>query len=55
MFDGAVDRFVLSMLAADNVSADELRDLEKLIAKARRAKQKKEEISSTVIRSTPHR
>lgn len=43
VFDGAVDRFVLSMLSAEDVSADEMRRLEKLIAKARKAKQKGEE------------
>ncbi len=42
VYDGAVDKFVLSMLEAENVSADEMRDLEKMIAKARKAKQKKE-------------
>jgi predicted transcriptional regulator len=42
LFDGAVDRFVLSMLSAENVSADEMRDLEKIIAKARRAKEKQD-------------
>ena len=43
VFDGAVDKFVLSMLSAENVSADEMRDLEKMISKARKIKQKKEE------------
>ncbi len=43
VFDGAVDRFVLSMLAAEDVSVDEMRGLEKMIAKARKAKQKEEE------------
>jgi predicted transcriptional regulator len=43
VFDGAVDRFVLSMLAAEDVSADEMSRLEKMIAKARKAKQKEEE------------
>lgn len=42
LFDGAIDRFVLSMLSAENVSADEMRDLEKMIAKARRAKEKQD-------------
>ena len=42
LFDGAVDRFVLSMLSAEDVSADEMRDLEKIIAKARRAKEKQD-------------
>jgi predicted transcriptional regulator len=43
LFDGAVEKFVLSMLAAEDVSADEMRDLEKLIAKARKAKEKQSE------------
>lgn len=38
VFDGALDQFVLSMLSAENVSPEEMRDLEKLIAKARKAK-----------------
>lgn len=42
LFDGSVDRFVLSMLSAEDVSADEMRDLEKMIAKARRAKEKQD-------------
>jgi BlaI family transcriptional regulator, penicillinase repressor len=42
LFDGAVDRFVLSMLSAEDVSAEEMRDLEKMIAKARRAKEKQD-------------
>jgi predicted transcriptional regulator len=40
MFDGAVDKFVLSMLSSEDVSTSELRELEKMIAKARRAKVK---------------
>ena len=43
IFDGAIDKFVLSMLSAEDVSADEMRDLEKMIAKARKAKQNEEE------------
>ena len=43
VFDGAIDRLVLSMLAAENVSADEMRRLEKMIARARKAKQVEEE------------
>ena len=39
VFDGAVDKFVLSMLSAEDVSAEELRDLEKMIARARKSKQ----------------
>ena len=42
LFDGSVDRFVLSMLSAEDVSADEMRDLEKMIAKARKAKEKQD-------------
>ena len=38
VFDGAVDRLVLSMLRAEDLSADELREIELLIAKVRRAK-----------------
>lgn len=41
VFDGAVDRFVLSMLASQNMTDKEMRHLEGLIAKARKAKQKK--------------
>ncbi|HEV3237104.1 MAG TPA: BlaI/MecI/CopY family transcriptional regulator [Gemmataceae bacterium] len=40
VFDGALDQLVVSMLRAKDASADELKDLEKLIAKARRDKQK---------------
>jgi len=43
LFDGAVDKFVLSLLSAEDVSMDEMRDLEKMIAKARKAKQKEED------------
>ena len=42
VFDGAVDRLVLSMLRAENLSADELNEIEKLIAKVRKTKQQKE-------------
>jgi BlaI family transcriptional regulator, penicillinase repressor len=38
VFDGALDKLVLNMLDAENVSADEMRALEQLIAKARRKK-----------------
>jgi predicted transcriptional regulator len=38
VFDGALDQLVLSMLRAKDASADELRDLEQLIARARREK-----------------
>ena len=40
VFDGALDKLVLSMLQAENVSPDEMRQLEKMIAKARKNKQK---------------
>ncbi|MHB1425181.1 MAG: BlaI/MecI/CopY family transcriptional regulator [Gemmataceae bacterium] len=39
VFDGALDQMVLSLLQAENASADELKELERLIAKARQAKQ----------------
>ena len=39
LFDGAVDQCVLSMLSAEKLSADEMREIEKLIAKARKAKE----------------
>jgi predicted transcriptional regulator len=39
VFNGALDQLVLNMLQAENVSPDEMRDLERLIAKARRKKQ----------------
>ena len=39
LFDGSVDKFVLSMLSSENVSASEMRELEKMIAKTRRAKE----------------
>lgn len=40
LFDGAIDKYVLSMLSAENVSPAEMRELEKIIAKARKSKQK---------------
>ena len=39
VFDGALDQMVLSLLQAEDASAAELKELERLIAKARRAKQ----------------
>lgn len=39
VFDGAVDQLVLSMLKAEKLSAEDMRDIEKLIAKARKNKQ----------------
>jgi BlaI family transcriptional regulator, penicillinase repressor len=41
VFGGALDQFVLSMLQAADASPEELRELEKLIARARTAKQRK--------------
>lgn len=38
VFDGAIDQLVLNMLQAEKVSPDEMRELELLIAKARRDK-----------------
>lgn len=42
LFDGAVDKFVLNMISAEDVSAEEMRELERMIAKARRAKEKQD-------------
>jgi len=42
VFDGALDKLVLSMLQAEDVSADEMRELEKMIGLARRRKQQSE-------------
>lgn len=39
VFDGAVDKLVMSMLHAEDLSPDEMRELEKMIAKARKNKQ----------------
>ena len=36
VFDGEVDRLVLSMLRSENLSTDELREIETLIAKVRK-------------------
>lgn len=36
VFDGSLDQLVLSMLAAEDVSQDELKELEQIIARARR-------------------
>jgi BlaI family penicillinase repressor len=41
VFDGALDQFVLSMLRAADAGAEELRELEKLIAQARSEKRSK--------------
>jgi BlaI family penicillinase repressor len=43
VFDGAIDKYVISMLSAEKVSPDEMRALEKMIAKARKSKQMNEE------------
>jgi predicted transcriptional regulator len=43
VFDGALDQMVLSLLSAGDASAAELKELERLIARARRAKQSSEE------------
>ena len=43
VFDGALDQLVLSLLQAEDASDTELKELERLIAKARRAKQSREE------------
>ena len=40
VFDGSLGEMVLNMLHAERVSPEEMRELEKLIAKARREKQK---------------
>lgn len=39
VFDGAIDKLVLNLLRAEDTSPDEMRELERLIAKARREKQ----------------
>lgn len=41
VFDGAIDQVVVSMITTANSSPDELKQLEKIIADARRAKQRK--------------
>jgi BlaI family transcriptional regulator, penicillinase repressor len=43
VFDGALDKMVLNMLRAEDVTPEEMRELERLIAKARRAKQNSQE------------
>jgi predicted transcriptional regulator len=42
VFDGSLDQLVLSLLQTEDASADELKELERLIAKARRAKESRE-------------
>ena len=39
VFDGALDKLVLNMLQAEKVTPEEMRELERLIARARREKQ----------------
>jgi predicted transcriptional regulator len=43
VFDGALDQMVLSLLQAEDTSAEEIKELERLIAKARRQRQAREE------------
>src|SRR3954466_12784775 len=42
VFDGKLDQLVLNMLNAEDVSPEEMRELERLIAKARRTRQNTE-------------
>jgi len=42
LFDGAVDKLVTNVLQSEDLSVDELRELEKLIARTRRRKQREE-------------
>ena len=42
VFDGALSKLVLNMLHAEKVSVDEMRELERVVAKARREKQKED-------------
>ena len=39
VFDGAIDKLVLNLLRAEDTTPDDMRELERLIAKARREKQ----------------
>ncbi len=41
VFDGAIDQVVLSMLSTANPNPDELKQIEKIVADARRRKQRK--------------
>lgn len=43
VFNGALDQFVLSMLQNEDVSPQELKELEQLIARTRRQRQKKQQ------------
>jgi predicted transcriptional regulator len=42
VFDGALDQVVVSMLSTTDLSAEELRQLEKIVAQARRRKQRQD-------------
>jgi BlaI family penicillinase repressor len=42
VFDGSLDQLVLNMLQAEQTSADELRQLERMIGEARRKLEKQE-------------
>ena len=42
VFDGAREKLILSMLADEKVSVEEMREIEQMIAKVRRSKEKKE-------------
>lgn len=46
VFGGAVDQFVLSMLRAEDVPVEELQQIEKMIARTRKEKQRNEEKKS---------
>ena len=46
VFDGSLDQMVLSLLQTEDTSATELRELERLIAKARRERQAREKEGS---------
>ncbi len=43
VFDGAIDQLMLSMLSTANPNSEELRQLEKIVADARRRKQRQAE------------
>lgn len=43
VFDGALDKLVLNMLRAEDITTEEMRELERLIAKTRSAKSKGKE------------
>jgi BlaI family transcriptional regulator, penicillinase repressor len=47
VFDGALDQFVLSILRAEDADAGELKELERLIAKARRQKEARRDEEGT--------